>query len=336
MINASNGKAEFKEGGFRRARGKAKQLELLPQLQPVPAKLVFESTDKKLSVTAGDNYILLDKDKEKDYIFRNHGWITDVKKPKLLPLTDELKEKNEVRKATGQLLLSRYEHTLELEVKKPLTDNNELDDYAYSLLAVDRYLKPEAHFWRKLTKLDSFDFQTITEGMIYVSRTAFGRLVNALPVENKHDFSLHAIEHFGKLEFKDIDYIEAVELLQQYIEQNILSQGRYLMESERILREELKETGLPISGIGFGRLGSDEDGATLRYNRRFSYFDRKDIDDVSDTLEPQALLLRSLFHFEETGNVMKRLRESVAVYRNEEMRFRDMFAAKNWPLDIKE
>lgn len=337
MINTSNGKAEFIDPySTRPKRTGAKLDHLIEGKVPERPYIVIENNDSALSVLEGDQYILLDKEDNKEYVFRNFGHIAEIDEPKVIPPTAYELRENEMRKSTDLPPLTRYMHVLEVEVEKRLTDNNELDDYAYSLLAVDNYLKPEAHFRHRLTRLRGFDYQTITQGLIYVSRTAFGRLVNAMPVENKYDFLLYAIDRFGKLEFKNIDYIEAVDLLQQYIEQNILSQGRYLVESERILREELKESGVPMNVVGFGKMEEDDEGAIRSAPARRTYGNRNEIKDMPDLLTPQARHFHSLFYYENEKNVMRRLRESVALFQQGEDRFRDVFAKQNWPIDMRQ
>jgi hypothetical protein len=329
MINVTNGKAIYKDFYIPRSENIAAKYGILNQ-----PSISFNSENKKLGIEKGDRYILLDKKDNGEYAFGNFGHIVKVEEPiPLVPTEKEAKE-NKEREAQGLQPIFRFEHTLLLEIENRLIENNELDDYAYSLLSVDNVLRPELHFRHRLTRIGGFDYETITKGLIYISRTAFGRLANAMPVENKYDFLLYAIDRFGKLEFKDLDYVEAIELLQEYIEQNILSQGRYLVESYRIIEEELSQTGIPVNSIGFSRI---EEAAETNMTIFDRYSARKwnAIKDVPDLLAPQAKYFKSLFYFEEQSQVINHLRESISMFRQAESRFRDAFAKHNWPIDMR-
>lgn len=65
-----------------------------------------------------------------------------------------------------------------------------------SLEKVYRYLEPERHFGRNIVKLSQSDYETVTEGRIFIARSIFRSLFSALPIAVQAAFVQAHIEAF--------------------------------------------------------------------------------------------------------------------------------------------
>jgi hypothetical protein len=272
----------------------------------------------KLLIKEGDNYIIL-----KQYYptysmpsFSQFGVVNKITPPVLNELTPAQKEENAKKEREGKTPIHRQEYisTLTLEEEGALKVITGLDDFTYSLLSIYRYTNPKAHFRRQYTAIYEPDYETITKEQVYIARTAFGRLINALPQESKYDFILHAINHFGTVEFKGIDFIKAYEYLQEYIEENILSQGRYLVSSYEML-SSLRETEVPIEQIGFAEHESKNTQSGHNISIQARYFQ-----ELFNTMKEQDF----------SGFALQKIIKN----DEEESRFEEIFKNRPWPVDI--
>ncbi|MCB0695034.1 MAG: hypothetical protein KDC19_12395, partial [Saprospiraceae bacterium] len=65
---------------------------------------------------------------------------------------------------------------------------NLLDDFAYSLTRVRDFNRPERSFTRIYGRLEGVEVKAIKSGEIFIRRTVFGHLVNALHIDHRQSF----------------------------------------------------------------------------------------------------------------------------------------------------
>ncbi|MCC6372290.1 MAG: hypothetical protein IT236_14905, partial [Bacteroidia bacterium] len=200
-----------------------------------------------------------------------------------------------------------------------------------------QYAFPERHFQQAFRQISLDDFETLTAQKIYIARTAFGNLINALPIKSKYDFTMYAIDEYGTMEFKGLDFIRAYNFLWQYITNNILSQGKLLVSTYELMQRHLRQTGMPIESVGFVDWGNTDEQKTGYTDNLFEMVQLEisdwDEDKVpSDSIANQALHFQQLFLYMEHGLKQAHLEE---LTRNDvdEKRFVKLFDGVDWPVD---
>lgn len=275
--------------------------------------LTIRSSTLQTKVSVYDKYIIIKpRFENEDYLFTQYGTIARVDPP----IKIESLQNTFLKETTPEP--PEYLHNFILKPEGEIAGSPELENYSYSLLSVYRYLNPKVHFQQQVRKIQIEDYETITKEEIYIARTAFGNLINCLPKESKYDFVLYAIERFGTVEFKGINFIEAYGFLWEYINENILSQGKLLTETYETLRN-LKETGIPVDRVGFTD-GKDRD------------FLLSNITD--DSISTQALYFNDLFEEMNNNNFSLQALRKIAKENIEENRFENIFKDKSWPVDM--
>ncbi len=251
------------------------------------------TTGGNISISGGDRFVLLSDD-----IFFMSGSVLDKK-------TDKKNEHSE-----------EYIHSIKLRVEKKLDTNNTIKDLAYSLIKVYKFKKPEDHFSRSYSILMDRDYFTITEGNIFWARTVLGKIGNALPKEHKMNFVKMCIDEFGTALFQGDRYGDAINSLKKYIDNNILSQGKQLMDSISMLKENLngKVTEGEIEDIGF--LGEDDHNA--------------------DILMIQERKIRKLMELQERLNIWQEVSAEISEKERETEEFNETFKSVPWPLELNE
>jgi hypothetical protein len=112
--------------------------------------------------------------------------------------------------------------TVTLSQPELIKTPNKLDDLLYSLHKVYNYDRPYIHFNRVYSRLTKDDFEVIANGKLFVARTAFGKLVNALHQKHRIAFVQMLIERNPSIYFTSRKYDEVFDLLKEYIETRIL------------------------------------------------------------------------------------------------------------------
>ncbi|HWZ21462.1 MAG TPA: hypothetical protein VNW06_02345 [Cytophagaceae bacterium] len=274
------------------------------------------SRSKDPEVSKNDLFVMMEplslNDKDDKYEFKYEGIISSVGQTIQLPTSIKDQIENENRKARNEPPLSpEYSRKIELEIIKALPGHNYFDDYAYSLLTVRNYNKPIIHFQQKHRIIDHNDFESITNGWVYIARTAFGKIVNALPRPNRLEFTLYVMNRFKTNDLRGLPYTELLEFLFDYIEKHLHSQGKLLVASDNIIQNELSNTGIPHQEVGF----IDEE-----LNK-------------SNLLYIQAGYFRTLFETDQKYNLLNTLNSGI---RNspQETRFDKLFKKRLWPLHL--
>jgi hypothetical protein len=269
----------------------------------VQGEFRIESTLQYLPIDAGDGLIFI-KPQNKDLLFTN------------LAIVDKVGEKRFIKGTTGKgntiINQDHYEHYFNFEVEKTLTKNNRLSELEFSLPVIENYHKPEVHFQSQFRTLPNKDFDTIVNGWVYATRTVFGKLVNALPRQNKLEFMIQAMDHFSTIDFRETALVDGLEFLYQYIDRRILSRGRLLVATDGIIKKELDSL-LPPEDIGF----IDPETRSVQ------------------NISTQAKIFKSLFDIEKQKSLKKSLQETIKNNQALETRFQKMFNRRLWPVDLE-
>ncbi|MEJ8818559.1 hypothetical protein [Lacibacter sp. H407] len=216
------------------------------------------------------------------------------------------------RPSDGQLQpKEKYRHSYQIAITNDLTQNNLLSDLEYSIKAVYRFNKPIIHFQQQFRDLSKEDYETIIKGWVYASRTAFGKLVNSIPRQNKLEFMLQAMDFFATVDFAKVSLHDGLSFLYEYINRRILSRGRLIVETNELIKSELKEI-VPYTEVGF-------------YNSQ---------KEIADNILTQATLFEKLFSLEGKSNINRIIQKSISEDSNMEQRFLQLFKTETWPIDL--
>lgn len=205
-----------------------------------------------------------------------------------------------------------YDHHFEFKVDSLLQKNNLLSDLEYSLKSVYIYSKPIRHFQHQYRAVIREDYDTIVNGWVYTARTIFGKIVNAIPRQNKLEFMLHAMDYFSTVDFSEVPLTEGLDFLNSYIKDRILSRGRLLVETNKLVKNNLSEI-VPLNEIGFINPQTQK----------------------SNTLKPQAEIFEKIFDLETQINLVQFIRKSISENSELESRFIKIFKNQTWPIDLR-
>lgn len=230
-------------------------------------------------------------------------------------LSDSEIANNNKRKQLGKPPLKFFSHVLNFKEAKPFNRNKYLDDYTYSLIKIyKRYLQPVRHFSRQITKLEKSDFETLEKEKIFYERTVFGKLINALPYQNRLEFILYSLKEFDKPDIKNIPISDAVPFLKKFVESGIIEIGKLLISSKEMINS-LQDTF--TNGIDIGFIDENIPG-----NKNFKV----------DLLIPQAELFENLFEISDFKSVYSS--QVLTSLKPDLSRFNKLFGKRSWPVDI--
>lgn len=266
----------------------------------------IKSKNEDLPINTDDNLILIKPIKD-DLIFTNSAVINKVEKPIFI-------KKNNILSNSSNSFenIDYYEHYFRFEVKKILDENNKLSELEYSLPIIYNYNNPEAHFQSQYRKIERSDFETIINGWVYATRTVFGKLINALPRQNKLEFMILAIDNFSIIDFRNISLLEGLQFLHKYIERRVMSRGKLLVASNKILKNQLDT--LPyLDKIGFIDPGTNK----------------------IQNINSQAEIFSKLFLLEKEKSIENALKETINKNGELEERFQNLFKRYNWPINLE-
>jgi YD repeat-containing protein len=204
-----------------------------------------------------------------------------------------------------------YRHHYSFVVDQQLKTNNLLSDLEYSLPIIYNYHKPKVHFQQQYRGLQKTDYDTIVNGWVYATRTVFGKMVNAIPRQNKLEFMLRAIDNFSTIDFTKIHLMDGLEFLYEYIDARILSRGRILVATNNLIEKKLSDI-IPPDEVGF----ISPDG------------------EQNNKLSTQAKIFDELFSLEKKHNLRQSLKSFIAQKSEQEERFEKIFSKQTWPIDL--
>lgn len=257
-----------------------------------------------------ENYeVIIASPIEKDLNFVSEGVITKVNSIDRVPPSPELVAKNKREGLSSPK--ENYSHNFRIKIIKELKKNNLLSDLEYSIKSVYRFNSPIVHFQSQFRSLSKQDYETIVNGWIYIARTAFGKMINAIPRQNKLEFMLQAMDHFSTVDFRTISLNEGLVFLYDYIDRRILSRGRLLVATKKLIEEHLSDI-LPISEVGF--INPETKG--------------------TNNLNIQAQAFENLFHLEREVDFRKFVERETSEDSTLENRFLQIFKNESWPIDL--
>jgi hypothetical protein len=117
-------------------------------------------------------------------------------------------------------------------------------------LAIKNYKKPYSHFSSPIRSITKEDFETISNELIFISRTAFANFVNSFQISSKLNFSQSLLSELNKTQSSGINYVEAYDSLIKYIDREFLILGELLISSRDQLIQNFTNL-FDIDRIGF-------------------------------------------------------------------------------------
>lgn len=265
----------------------------------------IESTDLKLPIDEGDDLLFLKKHIGDDLEFSSLGLVTRSVGRELKPA------QNINQKIKTKPQRPKYLHKFEYKIESLLEKNNLLSELEYSLQFVENHNKPAVHFFQQYRNILTPDFETITNGWVYATRTVFGKLVNALPRQNRLEFALHAMDNFQTIDLASINILKGLNFLFEYIEKRILSRGRLLIATDNLLHFQLKDH-MPANEVAIIDPDTEE-----KLN-----------------ISAQATLFKKLFELEGQQSIETFLKKTVHDNPDIEARFQKIFKRRSWPIDL--
>lgn len=250
---------------------------------------------RRVRIKEGYEFVTFDYDYQRGYFFNEYGRITKVEPP----------EKED------QIELKTYRFHLLTEFK--LKENNHLSDLVYSLTNVFNYKYPHLHFNRIYTSIDEINFKSITEGRLFLSRTAFGTLINSLPEYHVKTFVEKLIDKGLSNFFIYRDYQSAFKELRTYIKSEIEKRGEMLIASEEMLRENFSDQ-VNITKIGFG----DNNSSKI------------------DLLSEQVKKFKELFAIEKEFEMWESIQSEIRENSENENYFNENFSKIDWPIKYQD
>ncbi|EMN5133205.1 hypothetical protein RVV79_006392 [Burkholderia contaminans] len=159
-----------------------------------------------------------------------------------------------------------YNYIFHIHKISELSDSTDLDDFRYSLEFIKRIDYPEVHLRLPYRKITNHDFNTLLNGRIFWSRTAYFRILNGLP---KITISQFDYEESIRGETKRLNYSEKFKRLVEFVEKTIFTVGHTLLESEKRWRNmKSAESAGSLEEIHFHSIGdqkSSSAGVQLQY-----------------------------------------------------------------------
>ena len=204
-------------------------------------------------------------------------------------------------------------YTLIFRITKKFKEVKLLSDFAYSLSKVKNFLQPFNHFKRQYIYFEHFDFETIDKGMIFIQRTAFGVLFNSLPNQHKLSYIQRLLDKNGLMFFSRRDYKEALDFLSIYIRDEIEERGKFLIEIEKMIRENF------INEISLTEVGFADEGSSKQF-----------------FIHDQAQKFVQYFEFQQEEPLWEEIEKSIVENIESENRFNQKFSTLPWPINFKD
>ena len=216
---------------------------------------------------------------------------------------------------------SEGEQIVEFGETENISPSRSLQVLAYSLRKVTRFDHPARHFRNRINKLNEDDFDTILNGEVYLSRSAFGYFINQLPAERFLEFVRWISIDSSELLIENPDFKALWSRLRSWIESEYIEPFSYIDAIED-LAQQLRGTGVEFERIRIGIRGKNLNAsiASLHTNLNTLYVSLgKPMMNSNHALEPQSDLLSRID-----------LRMSDSSYS--ELRFENIFRNQPWPI----
>jgi len=283
-------------------------------------KIKIHQNDEFASIVNNHETIFLSEKVE----MLNRGYVSSVTNIETKQLTERELDENRRRAKRGKNPLRYYIHTIKFEEATPFSHYKFLDDYTYSLLKIyKRYIRPVRHFSRVITELPVEDFETLKKERIFVERTLFGRLINALPYQNRLQFILYAIDKFNEADLRKIHFSKIYPDLKEFVGTGVVQMGKHLIQSQNLIKKHSKIF-LDDTKIGFGY---DIDVENLEIEDP-----KKRKQDKVDYIDSQAFLFQEVFSIEEDFNDLFSM-DKFQISKDDRTLFDNIFSKRAWPID---
>lgn len=172
-----------------------------------------------INITNNDNIVLFNNKENNDSFFSYFGVVLEKK------IISNKEREKEATKNTINMF------DLKIRIDGLLTENNTIKYLTYSLYKTDNYLKPWKQYNRSYAFLYKEDFVSIINGKIFLSRTAFGTIVNSLPKFHRLSFLQYFVENEPETYFGVNDFVKGWQILKEYIYYHILQPTEFLISS---------------------------------------------------------------------------------------------------------
>lgn len=181
---------------------------------------IFKFEQKRnFSGQIGDHVIFLINNI--DWLFTYYGKIALIKK-----------DENQIPEGNKWTFSVSFDELV--EIKEPRL----LSDLSYSLLKIHKWYNiPIRHIRGQYCRIEKSDYYTIINGQIFISRTAFGKIVNSLHKDHRIFFLQMLLEENPSLYTRGGDYLKIFQVLKEYIDSNLNPHIRMLSEIGGLLRE---------------------------------------------------------------------------------------------------
>ena len=316
MINATQGHASI-EKKMPEAKQSSKALlnGSVFKIHNTQRRIRIDKEDEFSCFVDNDSYYTTEK-----YKLIYKGLINSVDSIENTELTNDELSENERRKEKKLKPLKYYDHFVEFSEVSSFHTYEYLDDYAYSLTKIyKRYINPIVHFRQSITELPKLDFETLQKERIYVSRTLFGRLINALPYENRLQFLLYSVEHFNESDLRKIPFSKAFPLLKEFVSTGIIQSGKHLIKSEELIKKHY--------------LFNQENNIGFSYENEIESINKKETDFQIDNIFEQAELFRNTFEID--GDFDKLFSFDDLENNAADVKIFDkLFSKRAWPVDL--
>jgi hypothetical protein len=276
--------------------------------------LVLENFHKRINTSEEDKLLTLDKNGS--YYFNHFGEIIGQISSHEIELNEEDVKGFEKKEINPVDYPKKYKHKIPVKLNKI---SERLEDYTFSLIAVENYSTPENHFRHDYTKSNKDDYETIVNKWVFVSRSVFGRLYNCLPIDDQTYLLNHLTKH-GDKDIRSVGFINAIKELREFIEGNIIDTGKYLIASEALVNEHFLSLGIDINEVGF--FDNSNEGLTSEKI-------------IIDTIKDQATEFKDLFSLDYDLALLDTIEEQVKQNKDIETRFEKIFKSQKWPIRIK-
>lgn len=267
-----------------------------------------------------DTFVLLLKEDiiQRDLRFIGNGIVRDYELIQYNIKSDQyLNEFQRFFTTQSNFPTKRYLHRFVVEYEELNSEDKDdylLSTFAYSIPALAHYSNPST-FFGKYKNIDPEDFLNIISKNIFVSRTIFAKIINALPFENKIELSILLRQKF-KSEYRFIpDYKEALNMLYEFINEDLYSNGRLIVSAYDTI-EKLDIINLRLKDIGF----ANEEELNAEYQR-------------FDNLKNQYNRFKELFEFDEKNDFWNKIFDKIKNNSTSESNYNYRFRNIRWPIN---
>lgn len=278
------------------------------------AEIEIRDGSKSIRTSIDDQFLTLNK--KDDFFFDYYGTIIGKPITSPSPLTTEEISALEKKKTPKAKYPKKFRHLIPVSI---IRIDRKLDDYMFSLKAVENYSQPYNHFKQKYTSFNEEDFNTVVKEMLYITRTTFGRLFNSLPRENQFEVLLALTEEYKTENIKSIGLLNAVRFLRKYLEDIIIDSGKYIIGSESLLIKLSKKANFQVDKIGFV---DDNNIIFIDENLRI------------DLLSEQSSCFKELFNLGYDLSIIEELESEIQKNQETETRFEKIFKRRRWPIKL--